>query len=191
MPTPLELAGVIISLVVLVVILITAVPKFIKHFFTPRLDLSLFTYAKERATQKGVFQGNTQVRFDRELRVLPNSDIQLAFSLRPIWSYHVTTVEIHGGGKSRITRENIFADKQRFWQEKEYTDMDGAYKFSPEIILRKKHISDPTIIDVGVEPKFNKGEERTITVRISTKESSKLFTKHFTLIGSEKAPDVG
>jgi len=180
---PWNVVAVILSSIIVGMLLIQNVPKFVKSYSAPRLDVYLFTYGSGRGEQKGVFQKDVQVRYDKKLSVLANSEIQIAIGIKPKWSYQINYIEIHGGGKSQIRLVEIFA-KKRWWQEKGYIDMDGAYKFAPDISLRKKDITDPTIIDISITPPLKDGEKRQITIRISTKESRMPFTKDFELIGS-------
>ena len=89
------------------------------------------------------------------------------------------TIEVIGGySKSRITRIDLFAQK-RFWLEKQYTDTHGDYKVFTDLTIRKGDITDPLVLDLKIEPLFNRGEERKIVVKISVNESRKPLSKEF------------
>ncbi|HEY4673518.1 MAG TPA: hypothetical protein VIH03_05070, partial [Nitrososphaerales archaeon] len=180
---PWNVVVVILSSIIVSVLLIQNIPKFFKYMWAPCLDVFLYTYKKGGAEQKGMFQKDVGVPYNKEIRALVNSEIQITIAVKPKWSYHINTIEIHGASNSQIDRADIFAS-DRYWQAKGYTDMDGAYKFSPDLSIRKGDITDPLMIDANIKPQLKLDERRTITIRISTKESRKLFKKDFELIGS-------
>jgi len=156
MDLPWNVIGVISSLIVLTILLALNVPKLVKYLLSPRIDVFLHTYPKDLVKQEGVLQFSDERQYKEELRVLPNSSPEIAMAISPKWSYEIKIIEVLGHLKSKITPAYLFA----------------------------KDISDPTLIDVKIEPPIKDGEERKLTLRISTRESRKLFVKELRIKGS-------
>ena len=95
----------------------------------------------------------------------------------------MTMIEAVGHSKSTITRVDLFA-KKRHWLEKDYTDIEGNYKVSPDLTIRKGHTTDPLVIDLQIDPPLEKGEQRKMTIRVSTEESRKMLHKEFLIKAS-------
>jgi len=170
--------GVIMGLVTLIALLGNTIPRILKSFLTPRINIDLFVYAEKRCKQQGVLQSDEDRIFDKEIEVLSNISPQFFVRIMPKWKYKVTTIEVVGYSKSRITRVDLFAEK-RFWLEKEYTEIEGNYKVFADMTIRKGHTTDPLLLDLQLDPAFQKGEQRKIGVRISTEESRKQLQKDF------------
>jgi hypothetical protein len=178
MEFPWTAVGVILASVTLAVLLGNTVPKFVKYVFTPRIKLDLYIYPEKHGKQQGVTQQAKGIICEDEIEVLPEVSPQLAIRIKPEWKYKITMIEVIGYSKSTITRVDIFA-KKRFWLEKDFTDVEGNYKVAPDIVIRKGHTTDPLVLDVQLDPPFEKGEQRKIAIRISTEESRKRLQKDF------------
>jgi hypothetical protein len=178
MEFPWSAVGVIFGAVTLAVLLGYNVPKFVKTFSAPKIDVDLYVYPEKICKQQGVIQNNKGSIFDEEIEVIPKVSPQFFIRIKPRWKYKINTIEVVGYSKSRITRVNLFAEK-RFWLEKEYTDTEGNYKVFADLIIRKGHTTDPLLLDIQLDPPFEKGEQRKIEVRVSTDESRKPMLKKF------------
>ena len=162
----------------LTVLLSTNIPKFIKYLYAPRIDLFLYTYPKAQCEQKGAIQQAEGKTFDKEIQVKPNVSPHITLLVKTRWRYHLDVIEVCGHHISTIHRIDHFA-KNRFWLEKEYTDIDGNYKVSPNLTTKNSHIMNPLILDLQLVPDFKEGEERKITVRVDVTESRKTLVKDF------------
>jgi hypothetical protein len=181
-----DIVGVISSLAVLATSLGFYLPKFVKYILTPRINVYLFTYPSNKAIQHGVKQSEEERKYYKEMPVSPNSKIEVGISLAPKWKYEVKIIEVLGHDKSKISLAEIFA-KDRFWLEKQYEDIHGNCKIFPNLVVRKGDITDPTWIDIRLEPPFKKGEERKLSVKISTNESRKLLVNEFLIKASTES----
>jgi hypothetical protein len=149
-----------------------------KYVCAPKITVLLYVYPQKHGAQQGVIQHVEPKIYDKQIEVLPNISPQLTMLIRPHWKYKVDSIEVVGHSQSTITRIDHFA-KNRFWLKKEYPDVEGNYKVFPEITIRKGDTTDPLLLDLQLDPPFNKGEERKITIRISVSESRKMLRKEF------------
>jgi hypothetical protein len=113
-----------------------------------------------------------------EIRVIPNMKPQPTLRIKPKWSYQLKIVEILGHDQFDIHYVERFAKAgSRPWVRGWYTDKHGALKVLVDLTAARGKITDPLIIDFSVNWKFKQGEKKTITARIETAESRKLFVK--------------
>jgi len=97
--------------------------------------------------------------------------------------YNMDVVEVITRKQFVAEYEEIFAKiGVRPWIKGSYTDIHGDLKVFTDITLTKKKTSDPTIIGFKLNYKFKDNESKKITIRVSTKDSKKLFEKDFYLI---------
>jgi hypothetical protein len=178
MEFPWSAVGVLLSIITVIILLSTKIPEFLKSILKPKIDIDLYVYPEQRCKQQGVIQSGKGKVFDKEIEVIPKVSPQFFVRIKPQWKYKITTIEVVGFSKSRITRVDLFAEK-RFWLEKEYTEIEGNYKVFADITVRKGHTTDPLILDIQIDQSFEKGEQRKIEVRVSTEESRKQLSKEF------------
>lgn len=181
MEFPWDYVALSFSAITLVALLGYNTPKFIKAFSPPKIDIDLYIYPEKHGKQQGVIQVCEGKICEKEIEVLPNVSPQIVVRIKPEWKYKVTMIEAIGSighFKSVITRVDHFA-KKRHWLEKEYTDVEGNYKVSPDITIRKGHTTDPLVLDLQIDPPLKNGEQRRIKIRVSTEESRKMLEKEF------------
>ena len=179
MEFPFNIAALGLSTVIVIILLIQNIPKLVKWCSIPKLSAHMITYPHSTIKQDGVSQSDTEVWYDSELQVQAGTRPVITFAIKPKWTYEIKVIEILGHSKSKITSERLFSNQLRYWQEKEYVDVHGDYKVPANIVMRKGDITEPLILDVRIEPPLQKGERRKLTMRVSTKESEKLFVKEF------------
>jgi hypothetical protein len=184
MEFPWSAIGAIFAAITLAVLLGYNIPKFVKQFSIPKINIDLFIYPEKTCKQKGVPQSDKPQIFDKEIEVLPNISPQFLVRINPKWKYTVSVIEVIGWSKSTIKRINLFSTQKRFWLEKEFTEIEGNYKVFPNITIRKGHTTDPLLLDLQIDPPFEKGEQRKMTVRVSTEESRKQLEKDFLIKAS-------
>jgi len=175
-----------LSTIILLLLFVPAVIRFLKWFLPPRLDVRWVCYGLKQVKLSGVVQSEGERWLD-EVEVIPGEPIEIGIGIRPKWRYEPVIIEVLGHG-SKIQRANLFVKGIRPW-EKPYPspDVHGDYKVVCDgLVLRKGDISDPTLIDVKIEPLSLGERRRKVTVRISTKESRKLFVKDLWLWETER-----
>ena len=173
------------SSLVLILIVIAAItgiisvaglfPRFIKWLIAPRIEIDFAEYCKGKINRSG-----------KEITVPSGAAVEVGIRIRPKWSYRPYIIEVLGHEQSRVTRAEIFVKGGLRPWEKPYPapDIHGDYKlFTEGLSLKRGGVSDPTIVDVKIEPPLKSGERRNITLRIETEESRKLFVEDLWIIG--------